>query len=64
MKIGGNDIACIAWADDLIIMNESEKVEFKQFDPQNGIFEGYIGWGLLQQQPLGTNRVSQNRMFT
>ena len=34
-----------------------KKVEFEQFDPQKGIFEGYIGWGLLQQQPLGTNRV-------
>ena len=40
-----------------------KKVEFEQFDPQKGIFEGYIGWGLLQQQPLGTNRVSQARMF-
>ena len=40
-----------------------KKVEFEQFDPEIGIFEGYIGWGLLLQQPLGTNRVSQARMF-
>ena len=35
-----------------------KKAEFENFDPQKGIFEGYIGWGLLQQQPLGTNRVN------
>ena len=40
-----------------------KKVEFEQFDPQKGIFEGFIGWELLGQQILGTNRVSQARMF-
>ena len=40
-----------------------KNVEFEKFDPEIGIFEGYTGWGLLLQQPLGTNRVSQARMF-
>ena len=41
-----------------------KKVEFEQFDPQKGIFEGCIGWGLLEEQPFVTNRVIQARMFT
>ena len=41
-----------------------KKVEFEQFDPHIGIFEGYTGWRLLLQQPLGTNRVSQAKMLT
>ena len=36
-----------------------KKVEFEQFDPHISIFEGYIGWRLLLQQPLGTNRVNE-----
>ena len=40
-----------------------KKVEFEQFDPKKGIFEGYIGWGLMQQQPLGTNRVKAAKLL-
>ena len=38
--------------------------EFENFDPQKGIFEGNIGWGFVQQQPLGKNRVKRRKKET